>query len=162
MKKYAISCVLLLLLGHTTFAQTTKVPVEVTLCDLYQHPEEYIGRMVTVRGDVAGNDLWIDAFNWQSCSSWMRVIVVFPKDVKPSPAFELMSDGSFKQLMDALYGRRPVNIDAKFEGRFDSVVVVRDGDRIRIGDGYGKKRDYDGRIVLKRVSEVVVKPLPRK
>jgi hypothetical protein len=42
----------------------------------------------------------------------------------------------------------------------------RDHKRIRVGQdkekGYGKKHEYDGRIVLRQVFDVSAKPLPRK
>jgi len=82
--------------------------------------------------------------------------------VKPTPNFDLIQDQSFKEFEDAFYHSRPIHIEATFEGRFDSVVTVQDGKRARAGKGYGKKHDYDGRIVLQRVSEVTAKPLPRK
>jgi len=145
-----------------SFTQSPTPAVDVALCDLFQHPEEYLGRMVRVRATVAGSDLSIDAVDRQACPSWMPVIVVFPKDVKPSPGFDVVRDAALKQFDDALYGRRPVNTQATFEGQFHSVIVVRDGKRIRVGEGYGKKRDYDARIVLYKVSEVMARPLPRR
>ncbi|HKM80063.1 MAG TPA: hypothetical protein VJY15_03775 [Candidatus Acidoferrum sp.] len=141
-------------------------PVEVTLCDLYQHPEQYTDKMVKVRGTVAGNDLWIDAFTEKACPTHMRLIVVFPDQVNPAPSFDLVRDKSFKELEDALYQPRPIHIDATFEGRFDAAFYWRDQKRIAVGrsqvKGYGKKHDYDGQIVLHQVSAVVVKSLPRK
>jgi hypothetical protein len=118
--------------------------------------------MVKVRGTVAGNDLWIDSFTEKACPAFMRVIVVFPNRVRPAPGFDLIKDESFKEFEDALYHPRPIHIEATFEGRFESVVTVQDGKRIRAGKGYGKKHDYDGQIVLQRVFDVVAKPLPRK
>lgn len=155
-------CVLLLAGCAFCWGQDAAKPVEATLCDLYQHPEQYAGKMVKVRGSIAGNDMWIDVFAEKSCTSWMRVVVVFPKQVKPPPDFDLVRDDSFKEFEDAMYHPRPIHIEATFEGRFDSVVTVQDGKRTRVGKGYGKKHDYDGRIVLQKVSDVVAKPLPRK
>jgi hypothetical protein len=44
--------------------------------------------------------------------------------------------------------------------------VWRDHKRIKMGPGtekgYGKKHNYDGQIVLRQVSDVWAKPLPRK
>jgi hypothetical protein len=145
-----------------SWGQVSRQPAEVTLCDLYQHPDQYAGKMVKVRGSVAGNDMWIDAFTEKPCSSWMPVVVVFPTQVKPTPSFDLSEDSSFKMFEDAMYHSRPIHIDATFEGRFDSVIKIQDGQRIRIGKSYGKKYQYDGRIVLQSVSDVVAQPLPRK
>jgi hypothetical protein len=163
----AMFCYLLLLAPSVTcVGQHATNPVEATLCDLYQHPEQYIGKMVKVRGSVAGNYLWIDAFTEKSCPTYMRLIVVFPDKVNPAPGFELVRDKSLKELEDALYHPRPIHIEATFEGRFDAAFYWRDQKRIAVGQsqvkGYGKKHDYDAQIVLYQVSDVVAKPLPRK
>jgi hypothetical protein len=92
----------------------------------------------------------------------MRIIVVFPEEIKPTPDFDLVRNVSLEQLNNALRDRIPNHIEATFEGRFDSVVVVREGKRIEIAEGYGSKRDYQGRIVLHQVSDVIAKRLPRK
>jgi hypothetical protein len=133
---------------------------------LYQHPEQYAGKMVKVRGTVAGNDFWIDAFTEKPCPTYMRIIVVFPDRVKPPPGFDLVRDKSFKEFEDAFYHPRPIHIGATFEGRFDAAFYWRDQKRIAVGQGqvkgYGKKHDYDGQIVLRQVSDVVAEPLPRR
>ena len=69
-----------------------------------------------------------------------------------------------------LYSQRagPIHIDATYEGRFDAAFAWRDHKGIKLGqgnvneEGYGKKHDYDGRIVLHQLSDVRSKPLPRK
>ncbi|MFI5097542.1 MAG: hypothetical protein ACHQT6_06165 [Candidatus Acidiferrales bacterium] len=159
-------CALLLAQSAIRGGQRVSNPVEVTLCDLYQHPEQYMDKMVKVQGTVAGNDLWIDAFTEKPCVTYMRLIVVFPDQVNPAPSFDLVRDKSFKELEDALYQPRPIHIDATFEGRFDTAFYWRDQKRIPVGrgqvKGYGMKHDYDGQIVLHQVSAVVAKPLPRK
>jgi hypothetical protein len=156
--------VCLLILAACVFSrgQADTQSSEVTLCELYQHPEQYAGKMVKVRGRVAGNDIWIDDFTQQPCSSWLRVMVVFPSQVVPAPNFDLVHDDSFKEFQGALYRPRPIHIEATFEGRFDSIVSMQAGKRTRVGQGYGKNHNYDGRVVLHRVSDVVAKPLPRK
>lgn len=145
-----------------SWAQASTQPIEATLCDLYQHPDQYAGKMVRVRGTIAGNDMWIDAFTEKACSSWMSIVVVFPNQVKPAPDFDLVKDDSFTTFEDAMYHSRPIHIEATFEGRFDSVVTVQDGKRTTAGKGYGKKHQHNGRIVLHRVSNVVARPLGRK
>ena len=164
--RLAFGCVLLLAVCPFCLGQGGAQPIEATLCDLYQHPEQYTGKMVKVRGTVAGNDLWIDAFTETACPTWMRVIVVFPDRIKTAPSFDLIRDKSFKEFEDACNHPRPIHIDATFEGRFDAAFVWRDHKRIRVGQdaekGYGKKHEYDGRIVLHQVSDVMAKPLPRE
>ena len=60
-----------------------------------------------------------------------------------------------------MYHQRPIHIEATFEGRFDSGVTIENGKRIE-GKGYGRKHHHNGRIVLHRVSDVIVRPLGRK
>jgi hypothetical protein len=155
-------CCFLLTPRGVCWGQDAGKPVEATLCDLYQHPDEYAGKMVRVRGTIAGNDMWIDAFTEKPCSSWMSIVVVFPDQIKPPPDFDLVKDDSFSKFEDAMYHSRPIHIEATFEGRFESVVTVRDGKRVTVGKGYGKKHQHNGRVVLHRVSDVVVRPLGRK
>lgn len=152
----------LLSLSVFSWAQANTQPIETTLCDLYQHPDQYAGKMVRVRGTIAGNDMWIDAFTEKPCSSWMSVIVVFPHQVKPAPDFDLVKDDSFTKFEEAMYHSRPIHIEATFEGRFESVVTIQDGKRTVVGKKYGKKHEHDGRIILHRVLDVVARPLGRK
>jgi len=163
------SWVLLLMGCSFCWGQNTGQPVEVTLCDLYQHPEQYAGKMIKVRGGAVG-DLRIDAILHdspaESCASYMRLIVVFPEQTKPSPGFQLVRDQSYKQLETALHSQRPVHIDATYEGRFDPAFVWRDHKRVRVGSsdvkGYGEKHEYDAQIVLHRVSNIWTMQLPAK
>jgi hypothetical protein len=45
---------------------------------------------------------------------------------------------------------------ATLEGRFDPVFVWKEKRHIRLadGEGFGKKHRYDGRLVMRRISEV--------
>jgi hypothetical protein len=164
--RVAFGCFLLLAGCAFCWGQDGAHPAEATLCDLYQHPEQYTGKMVKVRGSVAGNDLWIDALTERTCPMWMRVIVVFPDRMKTAPGFDLIRDKSFKEFEDARNHQGPIHIEATFEGRFDAAFVWRDHKRIRVGQdaekGYGEKHEYDGRIVMHQVSDVMARPLPRK
>jgi hypothetical protein len=143
-------------------------PVEAILCDVYQHPEQYAGKMVKVRAAVIGiafrDDLWIDDFGEKSCPAYMRVILVLPEHVKPAPQFELVRDRSFKDFEDALHnGKR---VEATFEGRLDASFHWRDKKRIAVADsqakGFGKKHGFDGRVVLHQVSDIVARTVPSK
>jgi len=149
--------------------QDGTAPTEATLCSLYQFPERYTGKMIRVRGgSVSGlaiEDLRHDS-QQEACPTYMRIIVVFPDQVRPSPSFELIRDDAYKKLYDALHYGGPIHIDATYEGRFDAAFAWRDNKRTRVGDntekGYGKHHEYDGRIVLRQVSDVWARPLPRK
>ena len=146
-------------------------PIQTSLCDLYQHPEQFAGKMIKVRGGSVG-DLRIEEILHDSdanpCPAYMRIIVVFPDQTKPAPAFRLVRDESYKKLADALHYPGPIHIDATYEGRFDAAFAWRDHKWIKLGqgngsqEGYGKEHEYDGRIVLHQVSDVWAKPLPRK
>jgi hypothetical protein len=159
----------LLLLTPFCCGQQDMTPVEVTLCGLYQHPEEYAGKMVKVRAGSVG-DLRLENILHDSpaepCPSYMRLFVALPYQVKPTPSFQLVRNESFKELERALHRGGAIHIDATYEGRFDPAFVWRDHKRIRVGQdeekGYGKKHEYDGRIVLRRVSDVWAEPLPQK
>ncbi|HET9182943.1 MAG TPA: hypothetical protein VFP59_12475 [Candidatus Angelobacter sp.] len=166
----AVSCCVLLVTGCVLcWGQNSVNPVEVALCNLYQHPKEYAGKMVRVRGSSV-SDLHIqDTLHDSpavSCPAYMRIVVVFPDQVKHAPGFQLIRDDSYKKLYEALHSKGPIHIDATYEGRFDPVFVWREHKRIKVAEGnetgYGKRHEYDGRIVLRQVSDVWAKPLPRK
>ena len=137
-------------------------PLKATMCELYEHPEQYAGKMVMVRASVAGNDLWIDDFEQKACPSWMQVVVVFPERIKPEPGFNLVRDDSLTKLLDGV--REGKGVEAMFEGRFDAAFVWRNHKKIAVGTdaGYGKKNRYGGRIVLREVSDVLARPKPRR
>ena len=145
-------------------------PIEATLCDLYQHPEQYAGRIIKVRGGSVGGELRIENILHDSpaapCPTYMRIVVVFPDRVKPSPGFQLVRDESYRELEAALHRGGPVHIDATYEGRFDAAFAWRDGKRLRVDQaaakGYGKGHEYDARIVLRQVSDVWAGPVPHR
>jgi len=68
----------------------------------------------------------------------MRIIVVFPDQVKPAPDFQLVQDESYKKLAEALHYPGPIHIDATYEGRLDAAFAWRDHKRIRLGQYGGK------------------------
>jgi hypothetical protein len=162
-------CVLLMARCEFAWGQDAVKPVEVTLCDLYQHPEQYQGRMVKVRGGSVGSlrieDMLHDS-SAKPCRGYMRIVVVFPDQAQTGPSPQLVEDESYKKLAETLRHYEAVHIDATYEGRFDAAFTWRDHKKIRLGqgkeDGYGKKHEYDGRIVLHQVSNVWTQPLPRK
>jgi len=99
-----------------TFGQSDTSATEVTMCDLYRNPDQYAGKMVKVRGTIAGNDMWIYAFTTERCSAWMSIVVVFPKQVRPAPAFDLLRDDSFQEFEEAMYQRRPTISKQRLRG----------------------------------------------
>ncbi len=167
--RMARSCALLLVSCGFCWGQEAVKPIETTLCELYRNPEQYAGKMIKVRGASVGSLSIGDALHDSpagKCPAYMRIIVVFPEQVKPAPAFQLVRDDSYRKLEEALHAAGPTHIDATYEGRFDAAFVWRDQKRIRIAEdqvkGYGKKHEYDGRIVLRQVSDVWTRRLPQR
>ena len=165
----SFGCMLLLIGWGFCWTQDVPKPVQVTLCDLYQYPEQYAGRMVKVRAGAI-SDLSLDNILHDSptrpCPTYMRIIVEFPDQVTPAPGFQLVRDEPYKKLLEALHNRRATHIDATYEGRFDAAFAWRDHKRIKIGQdkekGFGIKHEYDGRIVLYQVSDVWAQPVPQR
>ncbi|MBS1853113.1 MAG: hypothetical protein JST79_19590 [Acidobacteria bacterium] len=145
--------------------ETLDSPLKVTMCQLYEHPEQYVGKMVEVRVNVSGNDLALDDFsNQKSCSAYMKLHLELPQKATPAPGFSLVHGDAYNELLGNLH--RGMNVIATFEGRFDPLFVWRDQKRVRIGEGadkgYGKNHRYDGRIVLRKVSDVQARSVPRR
>jgi hypothetical protein len=164
-----VCCLLFALVGAASrgWCEDESVATKTTLCELAQHPEQYVGKMVEVRASVAGNDLWIDDFEQKpACPSWMGVVVVLPDQVKPKADFDVVRDDSFNRLFAEL--RKGMNVQATFEGRFEAVYTWSNQKQIWIGQGkekpkgFGKKGRYGGRIVLHRVSDILARPVPRR
>ncbi len=148
-------------------AHSERVAIDATLCDLAEHPEQYIGKMVRVRASAMGTGLWIEDFEEKTtCLSYISVVVVLPEQLKPRADFDVIRDENFNQLFDDL--RRGMNVQATFEGGFDAIYTWKNQKRVWIAEGaekskgFGKKGEYGGRIVLHRVSDILARPLPRK
>jgi hypothetical protein len=65
--------------GH---ADHRSSPIKATLCELAEHPEQYVGKMVAVHASEMGKDFWIEDFANKFCSAWTQVIVVYPDQIK--------------------------------------------------------------------------------
>jgi hypothetical protein len=147
-------------------AQDSKVQdaaISASLCELSSYPDQYNGRVISVRASVAGNPMSIDDFT-EKCSSWMWVIVSLPDTLKPLPDIRLVRDRSLQELFDSLHGG--MNVQATFEGRFEAAFTWHDKMRVAVAGspyrGFGKKYQYGGRLILHRVSDVLARPVPRK
>ena len=148
-------------------ADAEPTAMRATLCDLAQRPEQYIGKLVEVPASVSGNDLSIDDFEQKpACPSWMGVILVLPEQMKPKPDFDVVRDDPFNQFFADL--RKGMNMQATFEGRFEAVYTWRNQKQVWIGEGganrkgFGKRGQYGGRILLRRVSDLLARPVPRR
>ena len=138
-------------------------PIRTTMCDLYSHPDQYVGKMVAVRAGVKAADLWMWDLTGE-CASWMNVMVSLPQQTQPPSDVLLIRDLAFQKLFDSLHAG--MNVQATFEGRFEAVFTWHDKTRITIGNpsqrGFGKRHQYDGRLILSRVSDVTARPAPAK
>jgi hypothetical protein len=140
-------------------AQNTKPEVsEITVCELAKNPEKYRGKIVIIEAN-ASNDKHGTYLYHHDCPT-KEVIMNFPYVVTPKPPFDLQVDSSFKEFMNALH--RPVLLDAKFEGRFDTNYIFENGKKKRLIKGYGNNKKHSMRLVLKRVFKVRAIRLFRK
>jgi hypothetical protein len=163
-------CVAVVLSGSLARAQSQSegAPLKVTICDLYNDPQKYAGKMIEVRATIAGYrdpKLEQPAFAPQApcaASGYMTIGLELPQNVRPKPEFDLIRDESFQKYAEAL--QKPMRIEATLEGRFDPTFIWRNRKRERVGEGegYGKKHAEDGRLVLYKMSDVKTKDMPRK
>ena len=86
----------------------------------------------------------------------------YPSEIKPKPEFDLVKDSAYQEYEDA--SRRGMAIDATVQGLFEASFVWREKQKIRVGpgDGFGKKKWQEGRLVLRSISNVIAKPVSRK
>ena len=95
----------------------------------------------------------------------MRIIVVLPGQVKPAPAFRLDKDDAYYRLDALLNSSERFHIDATYEGRFDAAFVWRNQERMRVDNGQSgqwQSDRYDGRIVLRRVTDIWARRVPQR
>jgi hypothetical protein len=160
--------IILLLVGSFTLsisgaAERRASTVEVTLCDLYEHPAKYAGATVVVRA-TATSRMTIEDFDAHpSCSAYMRLKIALPTRGEAADRAVLVRDAPFAELLDKL--QKGMNVVATFEGRFDPAFVWHDHRRtkIKVEPDSGFKDDQaDGRIILRRVRDVVARPRPRR
>ena len=158
---------LLLLTSGAVLGQEQKHAdaANVTFCDLYSEPQKYAGKMIVVRAILYGyRDPTLESTGTtkESCTSYMTIGLALPQDLKPSPDFTALKDESFQTFERAR--QHGMRIVATFEGRFDPVFVWRDHKRVRVGEGQGFGREHleDGRIILRRVSDVTTLLVPKK
>ena len=141
------------------------IPEQVSMCELYKNPKAHAGKIVQFRASVTHWDsrhFWLDDFRTpERCEAYMRLVTVFPRDVSPRPSFHFAKDESWQRFAAEIQSQ---NVEAAFVGVFQPYFVWRDHKRFSVSDHQecGKKQKYDGRLVLLRVSDVVVRPVPPK
>ena len=130
----------------------------VAYCDLARHPERYSGKIISVRAD---------AVKWKNGTTISvgecvvsKTFLSLPGPVRPKVGFKLHIDSSLKKFFEGLDS--PAIVEATFEGRFDSNYSIQNGKKVRLTKGFGPKKKYSMRLVLRRITDVVVIPLFRK
>jgi len=161
--------VLILLVFTPTFlyAQTNvaTTPIAVKMCDLYEHPEQYSGKMVKFRASVVRlklENMELDDFTQTPCGAYMVVKATIPDDIHPSPPFHLESNESWMKLTSSISSKR---VMADFTGLFKPYFVWRDKTRTQVAEMVpkaAKKNRYDALFVIQSVSEVQALDIPRK
>ena len=134
-------------------------PIKTTICELVNKPEQFSGHMVVVRADLINPRRM--ALVGGHCE---RVLLSFPNDdeVKPKARFKLVEDESFNKLMDSVSvlipmpPKTPGRITGTFEGRFDSVFVLRNGRKIRRDPRSIRLAADEVRLVLRRVFDLEI------
>ncbi len=111
--------------------------------------------------------LWLEDFSASvpphGCDSYIRVIAVLPTSVTPKPAFALTEDQDWQKFAASLASMR---VEANFVGVFEPYYVWRENKLVQIvqdvPSAFSKNGDYDARLILRDVSGVDAKPIPRK
>jgi hypothetical protein len=157
--------------GQDSIREPEKRILVTTLCDLAERPQQYAGKVVSVRADFFGKkfgknsfeEFWIEDFETsQHCSAYLSIIVVSPDRVRPHPGFDLTKNRALQDFTNSV--SKGLRVIATYTGRFDVAYVWRNQKRIQVGAvaGFGAKGEYDGRIVLRQVSDVIARSVPRK
>jgi hypothetical protein len=161
-RSIGVSFLIPFLAGSCAWSENDSVVTKTTLCELAQFPNQYTGKMVEVRANVSGSELWIT--DLKECPSFMGVILVMSYQVKPRPSFETMRDDMFNRVFEELGKGKWVV--ATFEGRFDGVYTWKNQKQIWISEGkekftgFGRNGLAGGRIILRRISDILALPLP--
>ncbi|MFN8007442.1 MAG: hypothetical protein U0V70_10540 [Terriglobia bacterium] len=149
---------------NATAIAEAEEPLKTTVCELLAKPEQFSGKLVVFQADLI-NPRRI-ALKDGGCE---RVLLTFPNDpdTKPKAKFKLVKDESYKKLMSSMGvlvpmpPNKPGRITAKFEGRFDSVFIVRNGQKVQRNPRSLRLAADEVRLVLRRVSDVrVEEPTP--
>jgi hypothetical protein len=91
-------------------------------------------------------------------------LLTFPNDpdTRPKAKFKLVEDESYKKLMASvgilvpMPPKKPGRITATFEGRFDSVFILHNGQKVQRDPRSLRLAADEVRLVLRRVSDVRV------
>jgi len=139
-------------------AQTLPPPAagSVDLCDLYQHPETYQGKIIQVYARISGPELELDDFPAkEACPARMRLKLEFPSEqVIDRMDIETRAD------VNVLRHRYHKNQVALIAGRFHAAYVHKGDQKLPVAgspsQGYGLHHDFDGVILLQSLTEFTV------
>ncbi len=142
-------------------ADTPAEVASVTMCELWEFPTKYAGKMVQVRATAMGRDfseLWIEGYGCKPAQGYMHVLAALPQQVDPQPDFTAVVDDSFVTFRSSIKSKI---VQATFIGLFQPVFVWHDQKRERVGsgNGFGKKKNYDARLIVRSISAVTELPL---
>lgn len=157
--------VTLLTIGCTSERGTTDTGATVSVCEVLGNPSLYRGKIVRVRGVFTYEGLRQDDCPKEFITrgrKWASVLNLASTQRRESgePPFGFVTDyESWDRLdttaVEAGKQGRPVEIWATVIGRF-RVYLLPDGS---IGGGYGHLGVLPAEIVVKRVEDIVVKPV---
>ncbi|HVT93625.1 MAG TPA: hypothetical protein VHD76_12325 [Bryobacteraceae bacterium] len=133
--------------------------MKTTVCELLAKPEQFSGKVVVFQADLINPRRM--ALKDGGCE---RVLLTFPKDpdTKPKAKFNLVEDESYKKLMASvgvlvpMPPKKPGRITATFEGRFDSVFILHNGQKVQRDPRSLRLAADEVRLVLRKVSDVRV------
>src|SRR5579872_7125692 len=86
-------------------ADTHAEVATVTMCELWESPTKYAGRMVQVRATAMGRDfkeLWIEGYGCKPTQGYMHVLAELPEQVDPQPDFTAVVDDSFATFRSSI------------------------------------------------------------
>lgn len=124
----------------------------VGFCELYQNPNDYVGKLIQVHAIVYGSKhLRIEDATYPSphCNAYMTITLLIPK--KQFAASSASRDSAFGKFKEGLKGEN--RIIAEMQGTFE------------LGSGAGvhsMTTALAGQFILSRVDDVVLLPVPRK
>ena len=138
--------------------------VETSVCQIVRNPENYSGKTVRFRAQLlSGRRFVVGA---EGCEG---IVVALPTDhwVKPKARFSFERNTDWEKLQRGKAelvgepGAARGEVWGVFEGRLDSLSIVKNGKRIERDPRALQLAPDDIRLVLKRVTGVEVKPRAR-
>ena len=152
---------LLVLLAFAAHSADSTNDISVDFCRLLTTPERFTGKVVSVRAHVVKYRHGI-ILHSKDCNGGMFLELGAKLDVAPKREVALMKDSEYEKFDKALFifkdGTTQLRnqIEATFEGRFDSIYGIKNEKRVRVSPGYGQNSLFASRLVLYKVSDVTV------